>query len=170
MKTVFLLRHAKSSWGDPSLRDFDRPLNDRGRDAAEKMGAYMKMEGITPDLVISSPSARTRETLERLQEGLGQTLEIRFLDSLYLGSAQTLAEDAMQTPETFSSVMIVAHNPGMHALAVHWAAKGPQEILDSIDTKYPTGALAELSFKADTWPALASAHGECKRFILPRTL
>jgi len=170
MKTVFLLRHAKSAWDNPDLRDFDRTLSPRGRKAATAMGAYMKDEGLFPDLVISSPSARTRETLERLQEGLGKALKVNFLDSLYLGAARTLAEDAMAAPEEATSLMIVGHNPGMHSLAVHWAAKGPQDLLESLYAKYPTGALAEIEFRVNNWPALALAHGELKRFVLPRNL
>jgi len=170
MKTVFLLRHAKSSWEEPELRDFDRPLSPRGRSAAKKIGQYMKVKGILPGLVISSPSARTRETIERLEGGLGEKLDVKFLDSLYLGAARTLAEDAMETPEEVSSLMIIGHNPGMHALAVHWAAKGPEQMLESLYAKFPTGALAEIEFRVNNWPAVASAHGELKRFVLPRSL
>ena len=75
MKTLHVLRHAKSDWGDSSLRDFDRPLNERGWKAAKSMGRVMRERGIAPDLVLVSPAARTTETLARVEEGFGGKFE-----------------------------------------------------------------------------------------------
>ncbi|HKR02167.1 MAG TPA: histidine phosphatase family protein, partial [Pyrinomonadaceae bacterium] len=90
MKKLLLLRHAKSSWDDASLPDFERPLNERGRRAAPLMGEFMRRQKIRPDLVICSPARRTRETIARVLEAAGMTTEVRYDERIYEASVQAL--------------------------------------------------------------------------------
>ena len=90
MKTLYVLRHAKSDWGDSSLRDFDRPLNERGWKAAKSMGREMRDRGLAPDLALVSPAARTTETLVRVEEGFGGKFETMEERSIYLAETETL--------------------------------------------------------------------------------
>ena len=170
MKTLFLLRHAKSSWDDPGCADFDRPLNGRGRKAARAIGALMKEKNLVPDLVLSSPSARTRETMERFVEGFEAAPEVKFLDDLYLASAGTIISFARKTLARINSLMIVGHNPGMHQLALRLAKAGSHQDYASMECKFPTAALAEIAFPGEDWANLKEGGGELKRFILPRSL
>ena len=169
MKTLFLLRHAKSDWGDSSLKDFDRPLNERGWDAAKTMGQAMRERDLAPDFVLSSPSARTTETLARVEEGFGQTFETTQDRRIYLAETETLVELVRSAPSKSDRLMIVGHNPGMHELVLA-LAQGPAELRDEIAHKYPTAALAEISFDVDDWPDVALGTGCLRNFLRPRDL
>ena len=98
MRTLYVLRHAKSDWGDASLQDFDRPLNGRGRKAAKAMGSEMRERGLAPDLVYSSPSARTTETLARVEEWLRRELREVEVPSIYLAETGTLVDLIRSAP------------------------------------------------------------------------
>ena len=169
MKTLFLLRHAKSDWGDSSLKDFDRPLNERGWDAAKAMGREMRERDLVPDFVLSSPSARTTETLARVEEGFGQKFECAEDRRIYLAETETLIELVRGAPSKSETLMIVGHNPGMHELVLA-LAEGPDELREEIAQKYPTAALAEISFDVDDWPDVAPGSGRVRTFLKPRDL
>ena len=113
MRTLYILRHAKSDWGDESLRDFDRPLNGRGRKAAKAMGSEMRERGFAPDFVLLSPSRRTTETLARIEEGYGASFEKREEQAIYLAEADTLVDLVRGAPDKSEHLMVVGHNPGM---------------------------------------------------------
>ena len=98
MKTLYVLRHAKSDWGVEGLRDFDRPLNHRGRKAAKAVGSEMADRGIRPDLVICSPAVRAKETLERLLDGYGPDLAVTEDRRIYEASTGTLIEIVRSAP------------------------------------------------------------------------
>ncbi|MCH8347565.1 MAG: histidine phosphatase family protein [Proteobacteria bacterium] len=170
MKTLFLLRHAKSKWGDPGCVDFDRPLNGRGRKAARAIGAYIKDEGLIPDLIISSPSARTRETLELLQKGMARQVFIQYPEILYLASPETILNTIGKAAASAARLMIAGHNPGLHQLALRLAKAGSHEDYAAMEFKFPTAALAEIAFPGEDWANLKEGGGELKRFILPRSL
>ena len=127
MKTLYVLRHAKSDWGDSSLRDFDRPLNERGWKAAKSMGREMRARGLAPDLVLVSPAARTTETLVRVEEGFGGKFETLEERSIYLAETETLLGLVRGAPAESDRLMIVGHNPGMHELVLV-LSQGPQEV------------------------------------------
>ncbi len=126
MKTVTLFRHAKSGEKDnPRIDDFDRPLADRGLKSAPKMGAAMREHHLRPDLIMCSPSVRTRQTLTLASaEAWDNPPKIRFDERLYEASAQTILDVLKEAPENVDHVMIVGHNPGMQDLAVMLAASG----------------------------------------------
>ncbi len=117
MHQLLLLRHAKSSWDDPKLADRDRPLNKRGRRAAGVMRKAMRELGLTPDVVLVSPSRRTQETLAAL-EPWDDTPLVEQMETLYLATAPQLLAILRGVNETVRSVMLIGHNPGMHELAV----------------------------------------------------
>jgi phosphohistidine phosphatase len=167
MKRLYLLRHAKSSWDDPTLADHDRPLAPRGRRAAEAMAQHLRQEGISPELVLCSPSARTRQTLTGVAPGLGEDADVRIESELYAASAATLLEVLHEVPDEVSSVMLIAHNPGIQDLAVSLAGGGPA--VERMRSKFPTAALATLELHG-SWRELAPEGAELVTFVKPKDL
>lgn len=161
MKTLLLLRHAKSSWDDPSLRDFDRPLAKRGRRDAPRMGRALAERGAVPELVISSPAARARETVEAVLEAAGLAMSPRFEPGLYAASSAELLRLIRGLPETVSCALLVAHNPGLEDLLSRLAGS-PERM--------PTAALACLRFSAGSWGDVEDGDGERIWMVTPKQL
>jgi len=175
MRQLLLLRHAKSAWDNKALPDQDRPLSPRGRRAASLMRQAMRDLGLAPDLVLLSPSQRTRETLEAL-EPWDEAPLIEPVDRLYLATAPQLLEVLRGVAETVRSVMLIAHNPGMHELAMLLvgprgaaARHGHERDIERLTAGYPTAALAEFGI-AGPWQHLDSGGGQLIRFLRPRDL
>ena len=166
-RLLFLVRHAKSSWDDPDLLDHDRPLARRGEKACERLAVHLREQRIAPELVLCSSSTRTRQTLDRIASGFGETPEIRIEDELYGASASALLERVASVPGATSSVMVVAHNPGLEELALSLARPGA--LRDELKVKFPTGALAALAFETG-WNALGPEGAELTAFVTPRRL
>jgi len=167
MRTVHLLRHAKSSWEDDGLADHDRPLAPRGIRAATRMEDHLREEGVRPDLVLCSTAVRARQTLELVRPALaGAQVEIE--PALYAASADAILDRLRALDELVGSVMVVAHNPGLQDVAVHLAGGGPR--LDDLVGKYPTCALATLLFPNDSWSSIDQGHGELAGYTIPREL
>ena len=145
-KRLLLLRHAKSSWDDPSLADHDRPLAPRGRKAAKRICEYLRDEEIEVSLVLCSSARRARETLERVQP----PGEVMIEPGLYGASASQLLERVRRVPDDFDSVMLIGHNPALEDLTLALARPGTE----LAGQKFPTGALATLTFSGP-WHALA---------------
>lgn len=167
MKRLYLLRHAKSSWDDPALADHDRPLAPRGRRAAVAMAQHLRNEGIAPELVLCSPSARTRQTLTAIAPVLGENADVRIESELYAASAATLLEVLHEVPDEVSSVMLIAHNPGIQDLAVSLAGGGPA--VERLRGKFPTAALAALE-PHGSWRELAPGGAQLVTFVKPKDL
>lgn len=167
MKTLILLRHAKSSWDVPSASDFDRPLNARGEQAARAMGSAMRGLGLTLDRVLASPAARVVETLDCLGETFGPIAPV-YDGRIYLAPAAALLDIVRETGDAHRTLLIAGHNPGMAELALLLARGGA--LRDRIAAKYPTGALAEIGFEAVRWRDVAPGAGALARFIRPRDL
>jgi phosphohistidine phosphatase len=170
MKTLTLLRHAKSGWDDPVARDFDRPLNGRGRRAAATVGRAMHSEGMTFDAVIASPAMRVVETLRDLGEGYGRPLEPRHDQDLYLASPAVILERVQRTDDQVDRLLLVGHNPGMEQLAILLAGSDRSGCLPEIKVKYPTAAVAVIEFEVDRWADVKKGGGALVRFIRPRDL
>src|ERR1700743_930112 len=111
MRTLYLLLHAKSSWSDKGADDHDRPLNARGEDAARRMGAYLREAGLTPDLILSSTSRRTRETVDGILPFLPDKTAARFTRALYLASPEAMLSTLREEGDEAGTVMLVGHNP-----------------------------------------------------------
>jgi phosphohistidine phosphatase len=168
MKTLYVLRHAKSDWADESLPDFDRPLNHRGRKAARAVGHEMAARGIRPDLVISSPAVRAKETVERMLHGYGEDLPVTEDRRIYEAARGDLIQIVTGAPEVVERLMIVGHNPGLQELVV--ALSEPSALREEAAQKFPAGALAEIRFSIDRWSDLAPGTGQLEDLIKPRDL
>jgi len=168
MKRLFLLRHAKSSAGDPGQDDHARPLNGRGRRAAEAIGELLASRGDAPELALCSSAKRTRETLELVLEQLDVPPRIEILRDLYLASSETLLERVRELPEGVASALLVGHNPGIGELALRLATRGSADARKSLREKFPTAALAILRLEG-AW-ANATRGAELEDFVLPREL
>jgi len=164
------MRHAKSSWKDPSLEDFDRPLNKRGRNAGKVMAGYFRNEGIKPDLVLCSSARRAQETLALLRKALGKDTPFELDDDLYHAGREGLLGRLRKVDKSVTSVMLVGHNPGMEWLAVDLAGGGDEDAWERMRGKYPTAALAVLSFDVEHWQDVKSGEGRLTSFVCPRDL
>ena len=142
MNRLLLLRHAKSSWDDPSLADHERPLARRGHRAAESMAEHLRSSVPHPDLVLCSSALRTRETLDRMSKAFGDA-EVVVDDDLYGATEELLLERLRGVADRFETVAIIGHNPGVHDLAIALAGSGTD--LGRMRAKFPTGALAVFS-------------------------
>lgn len=170
MKILTLLRHAKSDWDDPSQRDFDRPLNRRGRAAAHAIGRAMRAEGMAFDTIYASPAARVTETLAIAGESYGQPLTAEFDQHLYLASPILLLEKVQHAVDAGDAMLLAGHNPGMEQLALMLAGSGDSDALETLAEKYPTGTLAAIRFDVDDWADIREGSGTLTRFLRPRDL
>lgn len=171
MKTVTLFRHAKSAGKDnPNLDDFDRPLAGRGLKAAPKMGAAIRDRKIEPDLVLCSPSVRTRQTLSLASpEAWDKEPEVRYEEALYEASAQTMFKTVRELKNGVSHVMIVGHNPGLQELAVALTPPG-SGAREEFKEKLPVAAVLSLDFDVDKWAKLQPATGQLRLYLTPDML
>ncbi len=170
MKTLTLLRHAKSSWDDPVARDFDRPLNRRGRRAAQTLGREMREQELTFDRVLTSPAVRVVETLQEIGEGYGRALHPAFDQRVYLATTDTLLDLIRDTDDEVSSLLLVGHNPGLEMLVLLLTRQGSGDLRDQAEIKYPTATLAEIGLPVERWEDVKQGIGTLSRFIRPRDL
>jgi phosphohistidine phosphatase len=146
MKTLMLLRHAKSGWKDSDVPDHERPLNKRGKKTAPQMGRLLSASGLVPDLILSSTAVRARETAKAVARAASYRGSIELLESLYLAPAgKLLAEAQSRTPDSVGRLLLVGHNPGMEDLVA---------ILSGSREAFPTAALAVFEVGIDRWKAL----------------
>ncbi len=166
MKRLILIRHAKSSWSSGANADKSRPLNDRGRAAATKVGAWLNKQGYLPDQVISSNAARCVETWAGVSEILGKDATVQFEDGLYLASAATMLTHLQSAAGDI--VLMLGHMPGIGEFARDMRRDPPPA--HEAFQKYPTGAVTVLDFKADSWAEVLSGSGKFVDYIAPRDL
>lgn len=162
MKTLLLLRHAKSSWKDSDLEDHDRPLNKRGKRDAPRMGQQLRDENLLPDLIVSSSAKRCRRTAELVAEAAEYRGETRITGELYEAGGERLLATISALPGEYSRVLLVAHNPGL------------EELLEKLSGHYrplSTAALAWLEIHAENWRDINSEpQVELKHLWQPREL
>lgn len=172
MLTLTLLRHAKSDWNDDSLDDFDRPLAPRGKKAAPLIGKALNEIGPAVDLVLCSPSKRTRQTIELVLKELtaSPSPSVRYERDLYHGLPQHILEQIIGSAGNAHHVVVVGHNPGLEILASHLAQDGAADDMAAMATKFPTAALAQLTFPCETWAECVNGSGTLTHFITPRSL
>jgi phosphohistidine phosphatase len=171
MKTLTLLRHAKSTWDDPVARDFDRPLNPRGRRAARAVGREMKGLGLGFDRVVASPARRVIETLDEVAASYG-ALARAYEQRVYLATTDSLLDIVHETGDAVARLLLVGHNPGMENLALLLTSGGGRNggLRGEVEVKYPTGTLAEIALPVDRWQDVREGAGTLTRFIRPRDL
>jgi phosphohistidine phosphatase len=171
MKRLILLRHAKSSWNDPVERDFDRPLNAKGKRAAETMGEHMQEQGVTFDSVIASPATRVIETLESVAKGYGEAIDPEWDRRAYLASNMTLLDIVHEADDRADALLLAGHNSGLEDLVLLLVpdSKGDKARAE-VEEKFPTCSLAEMEFNAENWADIAPGSGKLLRFVRPRDL
>lgn len=160
MKTLTLVRHAKSSWGDPALADRERPLNERGLRDVAAMGQRLAQRGARPDLLLASPATRALTTAEHLAQALGiKRKDIVVDDRLYAAVASELLAVILALGNEYQRVMLVAHNPGLSDLVHRFA---------SDITHLPTCAVVELTFAVAAWGEIGEARPTSVVFDHPK--
>jgi phosphohistidine phosphatase len=171
LKILGLFRHAKSDWQDPRARDFDRPLNARGRKGAAVMGRHVRDHGARWDRIISSPAIRCAETIEIACEAAGRPVAVNWDRRIYLASSATLADLLRETEGDPKSVMMVGHNPGLEDLIFDLVPDdGSSPLRDVVEVKFPTASFAVLELDIDKWSDLKDNCGRLVHLTRPRDL
>jgi phosphohistidine phosphatase len=161
MKTLLLLRHAKSSKDDPSLKDLDRQLNERGTKDAQLIGKYVRQQKIKAELVISSPAERARQTTELVLKSAGLKIELKFEKRIYEASVRSLLNLVSQIEDTANAVILVGHNPGFEELL---------EALTGDARDLPTASLACIELSVEKWSKARTGAGNLKWLMAPKEL
>ena len=162
MKTLLILRHAKSSWNYPELSDYDRPLNGRGKRDAPRMGKHLRQEGLIPDRILTSSAKRARKTANKVAKACGYTGKVKKLEALYDTVPGVYFETLQALPNKHQRVMVVGHNPTMEQLVSH---------LTGSVKRMPTAALAHIELPIENWEALnLYTKGVLVNLWTPKTL
>jgi len=167
-RTLLLLRHAKSSWDDPQLDDFDRPLSERGRKAAPRMAAEMSARGWLPDAALVSLSMRTRQTWQLVSAAIGRDIQVSINDAIYEAPAERILDSIRLTRDEVSSLLVIGHNPGFETLARLLATPdSDNDALARLNAKFPTAALARFTVEG-AWSEFRKAT--LTDFLAPKAL
>lgn len=172
MKLLYLLRHAKAAERELNESDFERPLAKRGITASKHLANYFRTEGIFAERIYCSPAQRTKETCALVEGSLGDP-KISFREKLYLIGTGDLLNFIGKILDNVSSAMIIGHNPGVHMAALRLtqdAVDNQVANLNTMVTKFPTGALCDLQFEAKHWHDVIRGSGTLTKFIRPRDL
>jgi phosphohistidine phosphatase len=148
MKTLLLLRHAKSSWKQPELNDHDRPLNKRGKKEAPKVGKYLKANDLVPDMILSSTARRAHETAQAVAEESGFENEIELNQDLYMSEPACYLDILQRLPDSAKRVLVVGHNPDLDELLT---------LLTDVNEHMTTAALAQIDLPISSWNELNEA-------------
>lgn len=170
MKTLFLLRHAKSSWDDPAIDDFDRPLAPRGKRAAKRLARHIATQDYEFDLVLCSAARRAKDTWDRIARGLASDTPVRHLRELYLTGQDGFVTTLRGLDDEIASVVLVAHNPDIADFAGWLCRDGDAEALRLMRAKFPTGGFAAITLECDRWADLGAETGYLESFAVPRAL
>jgi len=170
LRELILLRHAKSEWKSPDLADIERPLSERGKKNASKMGRWLKEQALIPDLILVSPAQRAQQTLRRICSTF--SANVVTVDALYLADLPTLLHTLSETPSA-ERVMVIGHNPGLEVLFEFLNHKSSQNIHNAESTEtvtlFPTCSLAHFILP-QTWQSLEKGDGKLLQFIRPKDL
>lgn len=166
-RRLLLLRHAKSAWPE-GVADHDRPLADRGRNAAPIIGAYMAREKLIPDLALVSPARRAQETWKLVGEALPKKVAQQDGSEIYEVAAGQILEAIRGVKPGIRTLLMVGHNPGMEDLAALLTKHGDADAIGRMKEKFPTAALAVIDFDLEGWADVASGSGYLERFVTPR--
>lgn len=159
MKKLYLIRHAKSDWSNPALDDFDRPLNNRGKKNASLIGRLLHKKDIHPDLIISSPAYRARETTRKIAKKISYKNEIMYNENIYESSLKTILEIVNFIEDEYDEVFIVGHNPGLNMLAFY---------LIDFNDNLPTVGVLEIEFDCESWREVNKKNAKLVSFEYPK--
>ena len=165
--TLTLLRHAKAARAEPESGDIDRALTNRGRRNADAAGQFLAAAKLAPDVIVCSSAARTRETLELLLPYLLPAPKVSYSDGLYLAGPLTLLKALHDAPKPTSHLMLIGHNPGLHALALDLVAEGPQDRIAALGRKLPTCGLVTMTFALTSWSDVVAGTATLQAFHTP---
>lgn len=160
MKELYIIRHAKSSWGNSQLKDFDRPLNERGLIAAPEMGDRLVHHGNVPDVIISSTAVRAITTAKLIEERFKSPLDIMEESKLYHASTFSLLDIVNGISDKFDKVFLVGHNPGLTDFSEYLTNKHFGNL--------PTAAVVGIRFDFDSWNLISGSTGDCFLFDYPK--
>ena len=157
MKKLILMRHAKSDWNTDAKSDRDRPLNKRGRRDAPAMGAWLNDNGYRPDRVLSSPSLRTRQTVELVKEELElKKNQVSWVEDLYHPGLSDMLNLLQKAHGDCQALMLVSHNPGLEELLLYLSNESPA--LSDSGKLLPTAAVAVLCCDAAGWLTVQGSY------------
>ncbi len=163
MKHITLVRHAKSSWSDPTLNDIDRPLKKRGIVDAENMATYILNQNIVPDLFVSSPAKRAYQTAQIFAQKIIKDIEaIEVDDRLYLEGEDVMLKVIREQQNQYQSMILFSHMPYIASLF--------SELTGNFVYEYPTCGLAHMQFDIDKWEDVLSGEGKSKLFLYPKMM
>lgn len=163
VKTLHLLRHAKSDWDDKSLTDHERPLAPRGVKAARQLARHLEEAPIELELVLCSTARRARETLDLIRPALGD-VSVKYEEDLYGAAPDELITRLRRVPKTVGAVLVIGHNPGIEEAARRLLGPG------QAPGHFPTGALASMTFPTEDWGSIHNADAEAIGFVTPKGL
>ena len=168
-KSLYVMRHAKSSWKDPNVPDYERPLARRGKKAARRMALLVARSLPLPELVLCSPVTRAVQTYQLIAERFGNSVEVHTEDGLYGASGTALLMRLRALPDEVGSVLLIGHNPGVQDLLIELASDGDPARLDVVRAGFPTCALATLRVSS-RWSELGPSTASVEGLVMPRTL
>lgn len=164
MKTVLILRHAKSDWGTPGQADFDRPLAKRGLEDAPRMGQMLALFKAVPQRILASPAKRARQTTEMVAQACGYKDSIQWEDSFYEGGSADLIEALRRLPANLERVLLVGHNPILEETVLSLCTTEA----NSVVIRIPTAGLVCLNFEIEEWADLEPGEGVLQWFVIPK--
>ncbi len=171
MLTLYLLRHAKSSWDREDLSDLERPLSARGKDAAPRMGRFMRARGYRPELILCSPAQRTRDTLKLAFPKSPEVCEVRIVEGLYnFGDGTGLIDIVAREAGSHESVLVIGHNPSTESAATRLSGTSCSDDCRRMAHKFPTCSLAVIEFDMTSWHDIADGKGKLISFTRPKDL
>ena len=159
MKRLYLIRHAKSSWKDLSLDDFERPLNKRGKRDAPFMSELLKEKNIHPDIIFTSPALRAKSTAEIIAQKLNVLEKIRFDAKIYEAGSSTLESIITNIDDRYNTLFLVGHNPGLNMLAEYYV---------EFERNIPTCAVLEIGFETSNWRDISATNATLLSFEYPK--
>ena len=168
LKTLYVLRHAKSTWADPALPDHDRPLSMRGVRACTSLARHLRHQGVRLDVVLCSSARRAQETLDHISGALGDDPQVLVEDELYGAGVETLISRLRRLDKAVTSAMVIGHNPALQALVIALSGDGDDVALASVRHKFATGSLATLSIPGRTWSRLGPSVANLDGCFVPR--
>ncbi len=174
MKTILILRHAKSDWGDVNLSDFDRPLTERGLTDAPRMGEVLALYGLLPDKILSSPAKRAKQTAELVAKACGYAKKlIQWEDSFYGGSQNDLIGALKRLPDDLNRVLLIGHNPTMESIVARLCTFGGTpsawgDMGGGLSMSIPTAGLVCLEADVQHWSEINMGNAALRWFIEPK--